>query len=592
MNDKKVGVKKSLSIQNVDEQSTKKQRLTPNEKKARRDQSIRIANIGANYAGGAGGADSVIQSSSNAFFSPQLSTDFLELPQSERERRELYRFYYTTNPIVGSAIDFHTDVPISKVRLSPPNGKDHKTNQRILRFFQIMCNRISLFSVLHQLTHQYWLNGLAFIFAEDHDLSDEIPDSLAFEEVEEEFVELDVVNRPVKKVEKKLVPVNEEQVENNIKEYIKKNYKGWQRLQILPPEQVKMEVFQYTDRSIMQLIPSEKDKNLILKAGSDMTMESEQLRTVADSIPQTVRESIETGEPIPLNTSPYDNILCSSFCYHLANKTSYDDRGTSIIERILRDLTHYEKLRQTQAMIASRAMTPKRVIWVAGASKEDVDDLRDQVDQALIDPDYSIISNVEIHWDEVGARDRLLDLTAEYDRLYKNMFMGLRITESMLTGETSYGGGRINLDVMNNMYVLYREKVSEFVEKYLFEPVARKKGFVEQDEFGNEVPLFPKLQFTRLALRDNTEVMDFMFNLYQKGSLPISFILDLLNIDSNEAAEQLRKDMFTQNDPNFNELIRTALAGAGEKLPDESNLLEKIMKDLNLKSSSKKDDRF
>jgi len=595
MTNKRVGVqpKAAVPIRRVEEQPQKKTRLTPNEKQARRSQSIRVASMGADFGSGGGfsGGGAIMESSSNAFFSPQLSSDFLELPQSEREKRELFRFYYKTNPVVGAAIDFHTDVPVSKVRLSPPVGKDAKKNKQILRFYEAMCKRIKLFSNIHQFTHQYWLQGLGFIFAEDHDLTDEIPEHLTHTVEEEEVGEVDFAGRQQVIRQQRVTPLPDKQRDDNIRKFVQENYRGWQRLQILPAEQVKMEVFQYTDQTLMQLIPSEKDRNLIQKAGSG-TEDVEHIQDVANSIPQEIRDHIESGKPITLNTSPYANLLCSSFCYHLANKTSYDDRGTSILERIMRDLTQYEKLRQAQSMIASRAMTPKRVIWVANASLADVEDLRDQIDQALVDPDYSIISNVEIHWDEVGARDRLLDLTSEYDRIYKNLFIGLRITESMLTGETTYGGGRINLDVMNNMYVLYRERVIEYVENNLFAPVAEKKGFFEIDEFGNKVLLYPRLKFTRLALRDSTELQDYMFNLYQKGSLPISFILELLNIDANDALDQLKVDMFGPNDPNFNELIRAALTKIGEDLPEKSDLAEKIMKALKLKSNDKSNDRF
>jgi hypothetical protein len=237
-------------------------------------------------------------------------------------------------------------------------------------------------------------------------------------------------------------------------------------------------------------------------------------------------------------------------------------------------------------------MTPKRVIWADKMSEPDVDNLRDQIDQALIDPDFSIIMNFEVHWDEVGSRDRLLDLGTEYEITNKLLFIGLRITESMLTGEASYSGERIHLDVMNTMYLLYRETLATFVEESLFAPVAEKKGFWEEDEFGNRVLLHPKLQFTRLALRDNTELQDFMFNLYNKGSLPISFILDLINIDSDDAREQLVHDMFTPNDANFNEFIRTVLTKAGDNAVEETDVMEKLTKAAGLKYTKKKGDRF
>lgn len=597
---KKVGVPEaqaSLPVRRIDEQSVQRKGLTKLEKLARREasQSIRIA---AFSGGGGGGSPSnygnmgggSIRGADSTFYSPQLSTDFLELPQSEREKRELYRFWYNTHPIVGAAIDFHTDVPMSKIRLSLPKGSDVKRNKQIHHFYKRMCDRLRLFQTLYDATHDYWLHGNVFIFAEDHDLSENYPDELVAETVEEEIGEVDYAGRAKTRVERKKKLKPESEREKNIREYVQNEYQGWERLQILPPEQVKLETFQYTNRTRMELIPSEKDRLVVMKAQEGQDVEA---MKIADDIPEEIRNNLLNGQPIPLNSSPYDDFMCSSFCYHLSHKKSaYDDRGISILERCLRTLLYQDKLRQAQTSIASRAMTPKRVVWGEKMSEIDVEALRDQVDQALIDPDFTVVTNFEVHWDEIGSRDRLLDLSTEYDITNKLLFIGLRITEAMLTGESSYAGERIHLDVMNTMYLLYRETIAEYVEQSLFAPVAEKKGFWEEDEFGNKVLLYPKLQFTRLALRDNTELQDFMFNLYSKGSLPISFILELLNIDSDEVLDQLKRDMWTPNDANFNEFLRAVLTKAGELAVEDTNVMEKISKAAGIEIKADKDSRF
>ena len=566
-------------------------KLTKLEKIARREkaQSIRTASYGGDFGNSGGGA---IANADSAFYSPQLSTDFLELPQSEREKRELFRFWYTTNPIVGSAIDFHTDVPMSKIRLSLPKGKDMRRNKQILHFYEKMCKRIRLFQNLYDATHEYFLNGNAMIFCEDHDLTEMIPEDLISDETEEEVNEVDWAGRPNSRKELKKVLKPQSVREQAVHKFVQENYQGWQRLQILPPEQVKLEVFQYTNKVRMELIPSEKDRMVVMKA---QDQHDEDAARIADDIPAEIRDHLMSGMPIPLNTSPWDNFLCSSFCYHLAHKkAAYDERGVSLLERCLRTLLMADKLRQSQSSIASRAMTPKRVVWAANLSELDVSDLRDQVEQALIDPDFTIVTNYEVHWDEIGARDRLLDLSAENDALNKLLFIGLRVTESMLTGESSYSGERIHLDVMNTMYLLYRENIAEFVEEQLFAPVAEKKGFYEEDEWGNRVLLYPKLQFTRLALRDNTELQDFMFNLYQKGSLPISLILELINVDADDTLEQLRRDLFTPNDSTFNEVLRSIASRIGETIGEGKNtdVLEKITKSLGLTLTDSENGRF
>jgi hypothetical protein len=594
---KKIGVNPAAQttsggrvIKHVDEQEVPKRRLTRLEKQARREmsQSIRLATGGGGNGNFGNAGSSSITNADFSFYSPQLSTDFLELPQSEREKRELFRFWYNTHPIVGAAIDFHTDVPMSKVRLSLPKGKDMKRNRQIQHFYENMCKRLRLFQTLYDATHEYWLHGNVFVFCEDQEV--DIPEEMLVDVKQEEVGEVDYAGRPQKRIEVVREPKSQSEQISAIKDYVAKHYEGWQRLQILPPEQVKLEVFQYTNKVKMELIPSEKDRLVVLRA---QEQHDEEAARIADDIPEQIRENLLNGQPIPLNSSPYDDFFCSSFCYHLAHKKSpYDDRGISILERCLRTLLYSDKLRQSQTSIASRAMTPKRVVWADKMSSTDVDDLRDQVDQALIDPDFSIITNFEVHWDEIGSRDRLLDLGTEYEINNKLLMIGLRVTEPMLTGESSYSGERIHLDVMNTMYLLYRETICEFVEQYLFAPVAEKKGFFEEDEYGNRNLLYPKLQFTRLALRDNTELQDFMFNLYQKGSLPISFILDLLNIDSDEASAQLKKDMFTPNDSKFNDLITKILESVGEEIAKETDVKERLIKNMGLKTVTKKGDRF
>lgn len=589
---KKVGVKpgqiggKPVTV--VDSQKLARAPLTKLERQARREarnQSIRVA---AYYGDMSNASALSINQADQNFYSPQLSTDFLELPQSEREKRELLRFWYTTHPIIGAAIDFHTDVPMSKIRLAAPKGKDIARNKRILHFYEKMCRRLRLFQTLYDVTHEYWLHGNVFIFCEDHDLSEEIPEDLS--PPIEKVGEIDADGNAVVREEEALPAADERERSKAIQEFVTDKYQGWQKLQILPPEQVKLEIFQYTNRVQMELIPSEKDRLAVSKAQEQNDPEA---KKIADDIPNQIKDNLASGQPIPLNTSPYDDFLCSSFCYHLAHKRSpYDDRGVSVLERCLRTLLYQDKLRQAQTSIASRAMTPKRIIWGEKMSQPDVDDLRDQIDQALIDPDFTIITNFEVHWDEVGARDRLLDLNTEYDITNKLLFIGLRITESMLTGESTYSGERIHLDVMNTMYLLYRETLAEFVEQHLFAPVAEKKGFWEEDEFGNRQLLFPRLQFTRLALRDNTEMQDFMFNLYQKGSMPIDYIYELLNIDSEDAHALLQRDMFTPKDSTFNEILKAMYSQLGQGMADKTDAMKKVAEIMGLKIVEESGDRF
>jgi hypothetical protein len=257
-------------------------------------------------------------------------------------------------------------------------------------------------------------------------------------------------------------------------------------------------------------------------------------------------------------------------------------------------LYYREKLRQAQTLIASRNMTPKRLIWAENLGESDTEDLREQVDLSLVDPDYSIVTNYEVHWEEIGSRDRLLDLSSEYEITDKQLYAGLGVTESLLNGESTFSGDRVKLEVLNTRYLLFREVIQEFVEDYLFAPVARRKGFVEKDEWGDEVVLFPRLSFTRLALRDSQDTYDALFNLYQKGSISIDLILEMFNIDPAQTREKIEKDMFTVNDAVFNEVIRGIYGEVGRMLAEKTDISDKIAKylDLKMKEAPAEEGRF
>ena len=532
--------------------------------------------VSASYTGGSVGGNTT-QSLAGNPFSAQMSTDFLEKPQSLREQRELNRHFYENDPIVGQAIDIHTELPLSKVRLSKPKprtfpkGFDDANDygNYIYLFFERMCKRLHLLNRLLIGTHHYWLDGNAIFFAEDGVV--DVPNKIGHDRVKQAYISDSGDAIP----EGAWVPKpNREELELA---YYQKHYKGWDKLSVIPIDQVKLTSQYFNDTSQIDLIPSDTEKDLVNRADSGDEKAAEALKGLAPEIVEGIRE---TGV-IPLGTDPNEG----SFAYHLTSCKAADRSrlGTSLLQRCMNDLIYRDKLRQAQTQIASRAMTPKRVIWGENLSGPDVDDLRDQIELALIDPDYSIITNYEVHWEEMGARDRLLDLGSEYEIVDKRLYAGLGVTESLLSGESSYAGDRIKLEVLNNRYMAYRELIQTFVHEYLFEPIARRKGFVEKDKYGDEVVLFPKLSFTRLALRDSQDTYDALYNLYNKGSVPIETVLEIFNLDAEDIKEKIEADLFTVNDASFNEAIRGLYGEVGRALSETTNVNDLIMKYLKLK---------
>ena len=497
------------------------------------------------------------------FYSPELSTDFLELPQSLDEQRNYYRFFYKTDPFVGQAIDLHTELPLSKIRLGMPAAEDRELAQQALEFCQNWSKKIGLLHRLIEVVHDYYLVGEVNIFVEDD--SDDMP-----KEVTHELVRS--MGEDGKPIEEWLE--REDATERAVK-WTKKNFHGWSAIRVLPPEQIHMESFPFTNEKIIELVPDSKTKDIIEKA----SMGDTQAERIAKSMPADVVEAIRNGQNIPLNTDPD----AGSFVYYMSRKKSqYEPRGHSILERCIRTLVYRDKLRQAQTSIASRHMTPFRLVYAEDMDEHDTDALRDQVDLALQDPDYTIVTNFQVTWEEMGADQRLLELSSEYDLTDRQLYAGLGVTESLLSGESSYSGDRINLEVINTRYMLLREILQDFIEEYVFKPMCKRMGFIEEKEDGTEKILYPSLSFTRLGLRDNSETFDALFNLYQKGSLDIDVILELLNIDPVNTRIKLERDLWTINDPTFNEMVRSIYNDAAQKIAENSDVIQIIADKLGL----------
>lgn len=470
-------------------------------------------------------AADVAQTGQEHFYSPIFPTDLLEKPVNEAQARVYYAHFYEHDPFVGRAIDLHCELPISKIRLKVPDAKDKDKARKILKFYEEMCRRLRLHKRLREITLEYWLYG----------------SSWPFQEWDE-------------------------------------NQKVWRSITLMNQDALEVANFPYTNFSRVSITPSQEDSLLLQQARANP--EDESLQAAIEDIPEDIVARIESGDKIPLDTDPY----AGSYVYHLARRKLVTNMtGVSILKRVLDTLIYRDKLRQAQSMIASRSMTPKNLVWADGMSDQNINDLREQVDLAIADPDFSIVSNFQITWEQIGAEGRLLDLGTEYDYTETLLCVGLGVTRELLTGEGTFSGNRVGLEIMNNSYMSLRDDLIEYVEEFLFRPVAVANGFFEEDEEGNKVYLYPKLTFTRLALRDNVDTFDMLFNLYQKGSLDISVILDLLNIDPVDTKDKLQQDLFTVNDSIFNELLRSMYTEAARVIVERSDIVQRLSKSMGVK---------
>ena len=346
---------------------------------------------------------------------------------------------------------------------------------------------------------------------------------------------------------------------------INREYDGPTRLQILPPEQIEI-----TNEGTMEAGPTiyykppEQQKQAYLED---------------PDVPSEVKEKIQLEGKIPLNQDP----MKGSYVIHFARKKSgYELHGRSILQRCIRTVIYREKLRQVQSTLASRNMTPKTMVIAPGIPANEVMALRAHVDEAKADPDYSVVLNYDARWEEIGSEGRLLSLDGEWQHTNSDLAIGLGLSPEILIGEGLYSGNRIQLQIMEVSYVQFRDLITTIVEDQIFRPIAMERGFYEMDNYGRPRWIYPKITFSRMALRDSGDLYDVLFNLYSKGSLPISILYELLSIDPEDAKRKLEDDMFTVNDSKFNEVLGNIYNSVGEWLMANTNLGDKLTEGLQL----------
>jgi hypothetical protein len=145
-----------------------------------------------------------------------------------------------------------------------------------------------------------------------------------------------------------------------------------------------------------------------------------------------------------------------------------------------------------------------------------------------------------------------------------------------------YGSNRIQLDMMGVTYTQFREELSDLVENHLFKWIAMIKGFYETDKYGRPRWIFPRVTFGQMALRDSGDLYDMLFNMYSKGSLPVSIIYDFLGLDAESVRAELQDDLYTVADSKFNELLANIYGAASAGIVEKTDILKKIAKGLNL----------
>lgn len=429
-----------------------------------------------------------------SFYHPLFQSTNMVLPRDRRERNEWCRHFYRTDPVVATALDMHTEFPISNFNLMC-------ADEHIKEFFEyMMFDRININDVLLNMGLEYWKIGDVFPFGQ----------------------------------------LNE--------------HEGlWDSFTMLNPDYINIQTSSMVPEPIIELIPDEQIKTIVSSGPRG------EYGDIYRQLSEDIIRSVKQGKNIKL-----DNRLVT----HIAHKASpYEVWGTPIMMRCFKTLIYKDKLRQAQDAIATRHIFPLRVAKIGAPgepmpSQQDIDDFRDVLLDADMDPNYFLVYHYALQFDYVGSSGKLLPLNQEFDFIQKELMNGLGINQALLNGEgPTYANAQVGMDALGKRYMSYRLRLENWMRQKVLKPIAEIQGFYKpipsEINGGYRIAnrkdrqlVIPEIRWDIQDFTSNQSIMSFMQQMQSKGLISMSTILPIIGLDPETEKKNLEKERGTVFDPN------------------------------------------
>jgi hypothetical protein len=525
-----------------------------------------------------------------------LNTQVYELANlTKHERFILLRYFYRTNPILGRVIDLHTEIPLSKLRLQPPQDCPKIVRDFMMQYYEKIFNRLSFAENLKDLVLHYHLLGEGYGLVEDYfdkyasklqDIDDMSTKAFDYKDDDLRFIE---------RIEKEYEADPDKVELSDRKKYFEKKFLGFFNQGYIGPERFRvLKFYDITEYFSNDEIGFEairhrisdgvqtilQDHSVPLSRTNENVEDYDCLLELGytEGFVELLKQNRESRDII------IDNDIYSGFPFLLVFKR-YE--STSLAYRVLDACLAWDAANRA---LKARVKTIGRIGRVVTAPELGLDQLNAliaEVTKMIEDPNYAVVANYDINWQEVNSflKEELNNLITANDSLKQIIATGMGIPESLLSGESQYTGDNIKVEILNTQYFAFKVKFQNLLEDKFMKPIALRKGFIGLDEWGNLRLYHPKLTFSLLNLR-SAEYFEMLMNLYQKGSLNIDIIYDLLNLDGDGITHALKQDLWTLKNDKFNVIVEDLLHAAAEKMAQETDFALKIMEGLGLNKLS------
>jgi very-short-patch-repair endonuclease len=416
-----------------------------------------------------------------SFFSPVYTPINWQIPSKRREQYQWCRFFYENEPRVAAAIDFYSRFPVS-------SGFQIECEDRYIKqYFETLCEQLDLMKWFRIINHEVHLLG----------------DCFPFLEVECELCHGTGIYH------------------NEVCDHEGGSFK---RLVVLNPDFIEVFTNPLLPDNSVCLLPDDELKNLA--KGNNRS-----------KLAPNILKMIMEGRPIPL-----DNMCISHLKY---GESGYRKFGVSMIRRLFPILAYKTKLMTAQWIVAERMIIPVKIVKIGTeerpASPMDIANVQAQLQATANDPNMVLVTHHAFDMSWVGSSGQVLQLSTEWEFINQEILDGLGINKALLNAEGPvYSSAAIGAEVMIKRLDEWRQELARWAQSKIFAPIAKMKGFVKQNEWGEKVYIVPKIRWTPLNLRDVNQERQNLMSLYDKGVISRRRLLEEFNINQDVEAEQIR----------------------------------------------------
>jgi hypothetical protein len=239
-----------------------------------------------------------------------------------------------------------------------------------------------------------------------------------------------------------------------------------------------------------------------------------------------------------------------------------DLRGNSIIARLLRELIYEDKLRDSQIAIADNFIYPFRMLKIGNdvwqPTSEQLDAFQELILQKQFDPNFWLITHNAVEYSSHSLVNDVMSLGNEWERIDKLKMIGLGMSQSFLTGESSYATAHVGWQTAMARYKSLRHLMEEKMVYPFFKTIAKRNGFykISKKELNGQFRIarsknvddesdliIPKLDWEKkLIVREDESYLQFLSGLMAKFPISNSTFLSAIGMSLQEELEKTIND--------------------------------------------------